>query len=82
MNIQMTAFDWLWELNLSCCGFFSVERPKQKERVSNSEMRRWFKNGFIQMNEKVILDCNEIIDSIDTITLFSNKRKTSFKFKE
>ena len=75
----MTAFDWLWELNVICGGFFSTERPKQK--VTNSEMRRWFNKGAVILNgsrikwDAKVLELNEIV-------LFpkSESRRTSFKF--
>jgi 23S rRNA-/tRNA-specific pseudouridylate synthase len=75
----MTAFDWLWELNLVCCGFFSTERPKQK--VTNSELRRWLDKGAVIINGK---PCKPVqtIDKLETLVLFPNsdKRRTTFQF--
>lgn len=77
--ITMTAFDWLWELNLACGGFFSTERPKQK--ASNSELRRWITNGSIRFNDKACAP-NEEIERIETLVMFpkSDKKRTTFEF--
>jgi len=75
----MTAYDWLLELNLACCGFFSTEKPKAK--ASNSELRRWFDKGSILINGKHV-KAFDTVEIIDEIILFpkSDKRRTSFKF--
>jgi 23S rRNA-/tRNA-specific pseudouridylate synthase len=77
----MTAFDWLWELNNSCGGFWSTER--QKTKVSNSEMRRWITNGSIRFNGNVCKP-NDEVEHIRSIVLFpkSDKKRTSFLFNE
>jgi hypothetical protein len=78
---KMTAFDWLWELNLACCGFFSTEKPKQK--ASNSELRRWFDKGSVVINGE---NCKatDLFPTIRELILFpkSNRRRTSFIFQE
>lgn len=77
--MQMTAFDWLQELNLACYGFFSTEKPGQ--RASNSELRRWFDKGSIHINGG---RCKpfDVIPTVTEIVLFpkSEKRKTTFRF--
>jgi hypothetical protein len=78
---KMTAFDWLWELNLACCGFFSTEKSKQK--ASNSELRRWFDKGSVIINGE---NCKatDLFLTIRELILFpkSNRRRTSFYFSE
>lgn len=75
----MTAYDWLWELNLACCGFFSNEKPKQK--ASNGELRRWFAKKCISINGAFV-EANNLIDEVQEIVLFpkNEKKRISFKF--
>lgn len=77
--MEMTAFDWLWELNFICCGFWSTERPKQK--ASNSELKRWFDKGAVIINGKR-MKWDEKVSVIESLVLFpkSESRRTSFKF--
>jgi 23S rRNA-/tRNA-specific pseudouridylate synthase len=76
---EMTAFDWIWELNFVCGGFFSTEKPKKK--ASNSELKRWIENGSIVINGT---RCKAVdpITSITEIILFpkSDKRRNTMIF--
>jgi 23S rRNA-/tRNA-specific pseudouridylate synthase len=80
MLVEMTAFDWLQELNFVCMGFWSNEKPKEK--ASNSELRRWFNKGCISINGKVITDCNEKIVKVNDFVIFpkNDKKRITFKF--
>ena len=79
MKVEMTAMDWMWELNQACCGFPSNEKPKQK--ASNSEIRRWFEKSSIIINGNKV-KALDLIDHIETIVLFpkSERQRRSFEF--
>ena len=59
-----TAFEFIKALSDKCGGFHSTERAPDK--VTNSEMKRWFQKQSIHINGKSI-DATSIID-LDTIT--------------
>lgn len=79
MKVEMTAFDWFMELNESCYGFWSNEKPK--ERASNSELRRWFKKNCIEINGKIV-NWDEPIEKVNELVIFpkNDKKRVSFKF--
>jgi hypothetical protein len=76
----MTAYDWLWELSIACCGFWSNEKPR--ERASNSELRRWFSKGCVSINGRVIQKWDEPIDRIVDFVIFpkNDKKRITFQF--
>lgn len=80
MKVEMTAFDWLMELNMACCGLWSNEKPK--ERASNSELRRWFSKGCVSINSKVITKFDDKIEKVNELVLFpkNDSKRISFKF--
>lgn len=75
----MTAYDWLWELNIACCGFFSNEKPMQK--ASNGELRRWFKKGCVQINGRIVA-VDDTVSMLHELILFPKNvhKRVSFKF--
>jgi len=79
MKVEMIAFDWLWELNLVCGGFFSTEKPKQK--ASNSELRRWFEKCSVLINGQR-MKATDLVDHVETIVLFpkSEKQRRTYDF--
>ena len=79
-KVEMTAMDWLLELNFVCCGFWSNEKPKEK--ASNSELRRWFNKGCVSINGKIIVKFDEVIDKVNDFIIFpkNDKKRITFKF--
>ena len=79
LKSPMTAFDWLWELNMVCGGFFSTEKPKQK--ASNSELRRWFEKSSVLINGQR-MKSTDLVEKVETIVLFpkSEKQKRTYDF--
>jgi hypothetical protein len=72
---QYTIFDYVWDLSNYCGGFHSVDR--KGEKLSKTELKRWFERGCIQINWFLCKDINEPMDfAVHNLVLFpSNDKK-------
>lgn len=77
---QMTALQWLINIHKVCC-FTSIEKPG--EIALNSELRRWVKQGVLEVNFQKIGPNDPWPPLIKSVVLFpSSKRKRCTLFFE
>ena len=80
-NVEHTAFKALRNIN-EVCQFMSIER--KGEKVTNSELRRWFQSGSIEVNYERIKADDPWPPFIRSLVLFpkSAKRRCTLIFNE
>jgi len=73
---MITALEVLTELHKTCC--FQTREGKKVGKASNSELRRWIKNGAVIVNGKKAIFGDPIQYPITSFLLFPNKPITLF----
>lgn len=74
-DVAWTGLSYMLSLHEVCV--FQTREGARVGPASNSEMRRWLKNGVLRINGKTIA-WDEVIDyPIQSVTLFSKKNKVT-----
>lgn len=74
-DVAWTGLSYMISLHAVCV--FQTREGARVGPASNSEMRRWLKNGVLRINGKVI-GWDEVIDyPIHSVTLFTKKNKVT-----
>ena len=69
----MNALSWL--ISLHSVGFFQTKEGAKVGPASNSELRRWFKNGAIQVNGAKLSAEDELPEDVTSIGMFPSSAK-------